>query len=138
MGTAAVYAIDVATRPEWIDYNGHVTDAAFAIIAAEANEALLASVGMSEDYRRQTGRALYSRRLEIDFLAEIPATGTISVTSSVEKIGRTSVTMLATITREDDLVAAETRHVYVLVDGNTNRGLALSDDQRDALALRSP
>jgi acyl-CoA thioester hydrolase len=133
MGKPAGYEIDIATHPEWIDYNGHVTDAAFAIIAAEANEAALERIGMSEAYRRETGHALYSARLEIDFRAEIPPTGTITITSSVESIGRTSVTMTATISRSDGEIAAETKHVYVLVDGAASARVPLSPEQRRAL-----
>jgi acyl-CoA thioesterase FadM len=133
MGEPAVYEIDIATHPEWIDYNGHVNDAAFAIIAAEANEAALERIGMSENYRRATGRALYSARLEIDFHAEIPPTGTIIITTSVESIGRTSMTMTATIHRADGQIAADTRHVYVLVDGTSGDKIPLFPAQRKAL-----
>ena len=31
-------APDIAVREEWLDYNGHVTDSAYAVICAAAND----------------------------------------------------------------------------------------------------
>jgi YbgC/YbaW family acyl-CoA thioester hydrolase len=126
-------AIRVGDHPDWIDYNGHVTDAAYAAIAAEANEQALAAIGLSEAYRAQTGRALYTARLEIDFRAEIATDSELEVASTVDSVGRTSVVMTTRILRADGDVSAETRHVYVHVDGQTGATVALSPEQRAAL-----
>jgi acyl-CoA thioester hydrolase len=129
----AGWEVDVAERPEWIDYNGHVTDAAYAAIAAEANEAALAAIGLSEPYRQATGRALYTARLEIDFRSEISATALLEVRSAVASIGRTSVVMTTKFRRADRSLAAETRHVYVHVDAASGDTIELSAAQRSAL-----
>src|SRR5215813_12627813 len=57
-------------RAEWIDYNGHLHDAGYAIVLSEANEALLAHLGLSEAYRTGTGRAMYTVESHIRYLAE--------------------------------------------------------------------
>jgi acyl-CoA thioesterase FadM len=55
---------------DWIDYNGHLNDAGYAVLLSAANEAVLAHLGLSEDYRAATGRALYTAESHIRYLAE--------------------------------------------------------------------
>ncbi len=125
--------IRVAEHPEWIDYNGHVTDAAYAAIAAVANEQALEAIGLSEAYRLETGRALYTARLEIDFRSEIGTDAELDVASTVASIGRTSVVMTTRIRQSGEPPSAETRHVYVHVDGPSGDTVELSADQRSGL-----
>jgi len=67
-GPYAQYRTEV--RGEWIDYNGHLHDAGYATVLSEANEALLAHLGLSEAYRVATGRAMYTVESHIRYLAE--------------------------------------------------------------------
>jgi acyl-CoA thioester hydrolase len=55
---------------EWIDYNGHLNDAGYAVLLSAANEVVLAHLGLSQDYRMATGRALYTAESHIRYLAE--------------------------------------------------------------------
>jgi acyl-CoA thioesterase FadM len=128
-----VTPIRVVDHPDWIDYNGHVTDAAYAAIAAGANEQALAAIGLSEAYRAETGRALYTARLEIDFRSEIAADAELEVASAVSSIGRTSVVMTTRIATAGGAVSAATRQVYVHVDAKTGDKVPLSAEQRSAL-----
>src|SRR5215510_4082438 len=57
-------------RQEWIDYNGHLNDAGYAVVLSEANEVLLAYLGLSADYRAKTGRAMYTVECHLRYLAE--------------------------------------------------------------------
>ena len=49
-------------RPEWIDYNGHLNDASYAIVLSAANEVLLEHLGLSADYRASHRRCDVHRR----------------------------------------------------------------------------
>ena len=57
-------------RPEWVDYNGHMNDAAYAEALGEANEALLLALGLSADYRQRTGASLFTVESHVRYLAE--------------------------------------------------------------------
>src|SRR5262252_1532465 len=57
-------------RHEWIDYNGHLNDAGYAVVLSEANEVLLACLDLSADYRARTGRAMYTVECHIRYLNE--------------------------------------------------------------------
>lgn len=64
-----VEGIDV--REEWIDYNGHVNDSAYAVICTEANEVFLDHVGVSADYQARTGCTTYTVESHLRYLAEV-------------------------------------------------------------------
>ena len=46
-------------RPEWIDYNGHMTDSRYLQVFGDATDALFRSRGVDDAYRR-SGRAMYT------------------------------------------------------------------------------
>ena len=48
---AAALLLDGAVRPEWIDYNGHMTDSRYQQVFGDAMDALCRRVGIDEDYR---------------------------------------------------------------------------------------
>jgi acyl-CoA thioesterase FadM len=61
----------IAVREEWLDYNGHVTDSAYAVICAVANEAFLEHVGVSADYQARTGCTTFTVESHLRYLAEV-------------------------------------------------------------------
>ncbi|MFL5756650.1 MAG: thioesterase family protein, partial [Chloroflexota bacterium] len=64
----AVYRADV--RDEWLDYNGHLHDAFYAVVFSDANEELFAALDLSEAYRAAEGKAYYTVETHLRFVAE--------------------------------------------------------------------
>lgn len=69
--TAGFRVDGIDVRDEWLDYNGHVTDSAYAVICAVANEAFLDHVGVSAEYRARTGCTTYTVESHLRYLAEV-------------------------------------------------------------------
>lgn len=69
MPTTQIYRTAIA--PEWIDYNGHVRDAYYALILSYATDALMDRLGMHAAYRAATGNTLYTVEMHIHYLREI-------------------------------------------------------------------
>jgi carnitine 3-dehydrogenase len=44
-----------AVRPEWIDYNGHMTDSRYQQVFGDVMDALCRRIGIDEDYRQRVG-----------------------------------------------------------------------------------
>jgi acyl-CoA thioester hydrolase len=57
--------------PEWIDYNGHVRDAYYGLIASHAIDTLMDRVGLDASYREQSRCTLYTVETHIHYLREI-------------------------------------------------------------------
>ena len=76
---AGIPIYETPIRPEWIDYNGHLQDAYYALIASKATDALMDRVGIDAPYRARTGCTLYTVEMHLHFLHEVKATDTAAV-----------------------------------------------------------
>lgn len=72
-----------AVLPEWIDYNGHVRDAYYALILSYASDALMDRLGMDAAYRAASGNTLYTVELHIHYLREIHQSDSVIVGASL-------------------------------------------------------
>ena len=60
-----------AIAPAWIDYNGHLRDAYYALILSYATDALMDRLGLDAAYRAATGNTLYTLEMHIHYLREV-------------------------------------------------------------------
>jgi acyl-CoA thioester hydrolase len=63
-----VYATKVAS--EWVDYNGHMNDAAFAIVFSRSVDALMDRIGLDAAARKRTGRSLFTLQMMLHYFKE--------------------------------------------------------------------
>jgi acyl-CoA thioester hydrolase len=76
-----VWSEDV--RPEWIDYNGHLSEAYYVLVFGHATDAVMAGLGMTPQYLVDTGTSLYTLEAHVRYLDEVPAEARLEVRSSV-------------------------------------------------------
>lgn len=76
-----IWAEDV--RPEWIDYNGHLSEAYYVLVFGHATDAMMARLGMTPQYLVDTRTSLYTLEAHVRYLAEVPAGSRLEVRSSV-------------------------------------------------------
>jgi len=74
--------IDTRVRPEWVDYNGHMTDFRYLQVFGEAMDALYRRVGVDAAYRR-SGRMFYTVDTQISYLAEAKVNEPLYATTRV-------------------------------------------------------
>lgn len=65
--------------PEWIDYNGHVRDAYYGLIASSACDALMDRIGIDVPYRQRTRCTLYTLEMHVHYLAEVKQSDRVGV-----------------------------------------------------------
>jgi len=56
---------------DWIDYNGHLNDAYYAVAFSLASEVFLDNIGVYTDYRERTNCTVYSVETHISYLREL-------------------------------------------------------------------
>jgi carnitine 3-dehydrogenase len=61
---------DTRVEPEWVDYNGHMTEAAYLTAAGWASDALFRYIGDDEAYR-DAGHSFYTVETHIHYLLEV-------------------------------------------------------------------
>jgi acyl-CoA thioesterase FadM len=70
-------------RPEWIDYNGHLSEAYYVLVFGHATDAAMGRLGMTPQYLRDTGTSLFTLEAHIRYLDQVPPGARPEVRSSV-------------------------------------------------------
>ncbi len=74
----ALYETRVA--PDWVDYNGHMNDAAYALVFSRASDALMDRIGLDAAARKTTGFTLYTLQIMLHYFQEAIEGAPLAVT----------------------------------------------------------
>jgi acyl-CoA thioester hydrolase len=55
---------------EWVDYNGHMNDAAYAIVFSRSVDALMDRIGLDSAVRKRTGQSLFTLQMMLHYFKE--------------------------------------------------------------------
>lgn len=80
-GEAPLHLHRARVIPDWVDYNGHLSEAYYVLIFGHATDALLDAIGMDETYRARTGRSVYTVDARIVYLSEVACGEEVEVCS---------------------------------------------------------
>jgi betainyl-CoA thioesterase len=100
--------------PEWIDYNGHVRDAYYGLIASLAVDALMDRIGIDARYRKESQCTLYTLETHMHYLREIGAKDCVEVTVRVLGADEKRIHAALELVREDSRETAATCEVMLL------------------------
>ena len=56
--------------PEWVDYNGHMNDAAYALAFSRAGDAWMERIALGPQARQDTGLTLYTLQIMLHYFQE--------------------------------------------------------------------
>jgi carnitine 3-dehydrogenase len=120
--------VDTYVRPEWVDYNGHMSDFRYLQVFGEAMDALYRKVGVDETYRGQ-GRMLYTVDTQVSYLAEAKINEPLYSTTRVLFVDskRLKVQHALHRGRDNKLIATGTQ-THVHVDTQAGKACAMGDD----------
>ncbi|HWM60332.1 MAG TPA: thioesterase family protein [Pseudonocardia sp.] len=125
-------------RPEWIDYNGHLSEAYYVLVFGHATDAVMHRLGMTPDHLAATATSLYTLEAHVRYLDQVPPGARLEVRSSV--IGVSA--KLLWLWHEmwcDGRVRATEEVLAVHVDTGVGRASPFPDGLRErAEALRVP
>ncbi|WP_280178436.1 thioesterase family protein [Modicisalibacter radicis] len=69
-GPAAQRILATTVAADWVDYNGHMNDAAYALVFSQAVEALMASIGLDDAGRERHAYTLYTLETHLCYRRE--------------------------------------------------------------------
>lgn len=69
--TTPLHLYDATVLPEWVDYNGHMNDAAYAIPFSRAIDAMMAMVGLDETGRVATSHTIFTLAMQMRYHHEV-------------------------------------------------------------------
>jgi acyl-CoA thioester hydrolase len=94
-------------RPEWIDYNGHLSEPYYVMVFGFATTNLMDVTGIDERYRAETGHSLYTVEAHVRYLREVGPDAELLVTTSVVSVGAKKIRLCHEMTVEHTPVATE-------------------------------
>jgi acyl-CoA thioesterase FadM len=70
-------------QPEWIDYNGHLRDAYYGLVASYAVDEVMDRLGLDAAYRERTHCTLYTLEVHLHYLHEVKSSDDLTVSSLI-------------------------------------------------------
>ena len=68
-------------RPEWIDYNGHLSEPYYVLVLGHATDEVMATVGLGPEYREATGASLFTVEAHVRYLDQVSGSPQLEVRS---------------------------------------------------------
>ena len=106
---------DTVVRPEWVDYNGHMSDFIYGHVFGQAMDALYRSVCLDEAYRHK-GRMFYTAESHVRHLGEAKVNEPLYVTTQVLALDEKRFHMFHRLYRGGDnalIATGEQVHLHV-------------------------
>jgi len=125
--------IETQVRPEWVDYNGHMTDSRYLQVFGDATDALFRSVGVDDAYRK-SGRALYTVESHVTHGAEAKLFEPLYVLTRLLAVDDKRVHLFHALhRRRDDVLVATGEQMYLHVDTNAGKAALMDSAVREKL-----
>jgi len=119
--------------PEWIDYNGHMTEGRYLQCFAEASDTLLRRIGVDGAYVAG-GRSYFTVETHIMHAAEAKLDAPLEVRTQILRGGKKRLHVFHQLFGPDDLLLASAEQMLLHVDIKAQRAVAAEGDVRKALA----
>lgn len=84
--TGPFHLYDARVLKDWVDYNGHMNDAAYAIPFSRAIDALMDKIGLDATGRRQTNHTLFTLAMQLRFHHEVKEGAPLKVSGQILEI----------------------------------------------------
>ncbi len=126
--------LETQVRPEWIDYNGHMSDSRYLQVFGDATDVLFRYAGIDDAYRK-SGRAMYTVETHVTHQAEARALEPLYVSSQVLEVDDKRVRLFHSLFRNrDDTLVATAEQLYLHVNASAGRASVMEPAVRARLA----
>lgn len=127
-------AYQTTVRSEWIDYNGHMNDAAYAQVLTDANECFLDALGLSASYREATGCGLYTVETHIRFVREVSRSDVLTARTILVDHDAKRVRLHTLLVDATGAAVATGESLYLNVDQGADKVSPFPEDRSARLA----
>ena len=110
---------ETLVRPEWVDYNGHMSDFLYGHVFGEAMDAMYRGVGI-DDASRKSGRMFYTAESHVKHLGEAKVGEPLFATTQILSIDDKRLHVFHRLYRKRDnamIATGEQMHLYVDTTG---------------------
>ncbi len=120
--------------PDWIDYNGHMSESFYLYAFGDASDALFRYIGIDEDYRA-AGKSFYTVETHINYYLEVSAGEILQYTTQILGLDSKKLHFFHKMFHglSGDLLAT-TEQMLIHVDMNKSSASEISPDVAEKLA----
>ncbi len=120
-------------RPEWVDYNGHMSDFLYGHLFGEAMDAIYRGVGVDEAYRK-SGRMFYTVESHVRHVGEAKVSEPLYVTTQLLAIDEKRLHLFHRLHRgRDDVLIATGEQMHLHVDTTVSKAAPMAPALRSKL-----
>ncbi|MGA5662236.1 thioesterase family protein [Bacillus bombysepticus] len=105
----------------WIDYNGHMTDAAYAIVFSMAVDQFMIALGINADFRDKYQYSIYTLETHLCYLAEAHEGQSLQVKVQLLDYDTKRLHAFFTMENEKEDSLATSEQMLIGIDMNTGR-----------------
>lgn len=120
-------------RPEWIDYNGHLSEAYYVLVLGHATDSVMTQIGMTPQYLERTHTSLFTLEAHVRYLDQIGPDTELEVRPAVIGVGSKAVWLWHELYAEGRLRATE-EVLCLHVDTAAARGIAFTEELAQRLS----
>lgn len=107
---------DLTVAPDWVDYNGHMNDAAYALAFSRAGDRWMDAIGLDAAARAATGHTLYTLQIMLHYFREAKEGAALRVSAQVlEFDAKRAQLWMEMRSPADGPVIAATEQLYLCV-----------------------
>lgn len=114
---------------DWIDYNGHLSEAYYVLAFGFATDAAMEELGLGPQYRERQGCSLYTVEAHVRYLSEVGLGATLEIRTEVIGLAEKKLRLAHTMLAHGQVVATE-EILGVHVDQVQGRAAPLPEDVR--------
>jgi acyl-CoA thioester hydrolase len=126
---------DLTVSPDWVDYNGHMNDAAYALVFSRAGDLWMERIGLSAEVRQATGYTVYTLQIMLHYFREAKSGAALRVCCQLlEYDAKRARLWMEMRSPPDDFVIAATEQLYLSVrQAETSRSAPWREESHSLL-----
>ncbi len=126
---------DLEVAPDWVDYNGHMNDAAYALVFSRAGDRWMERIGLDAETRQASGYTLFTLQIMLHYLNEAKLGAPLRVVGRLlEFDAKRARLWMEMRSPHDGPAVAATEQLYLSVhQGETTRSAPWRDETRALL-----
>ena len=115
--TTPLHLYDAIVLPDWVDYNGHMNDAAYAIPFSRAIDAMMAMVGLDEAGRVATNHTIFTLAMQMRYHHEVKQGEPLKVSGQIIEMDAKRIRLYQWLRHSvDDTLLATCEQLLASVD----------------------
>jgi acyl-CoA thioester hydrolase len=104
---AALETYRCSVQPDWIDYNGHLSEAYYVLAFGFATDQAMVALGLDAAYRKESGCSLYTVEAHVRYLAETGLGADLDITTTIVGAGVKKLHLAHEMRSRGTLIATE-------------------------------